>query len=236
VKQSWRRIAPAAVGIALACTVFAASLTAMANGAETRLDRIGEASIGDALPPGWRVRPVRGHKAPTTLVVKDDKYGQALRFEARGQAAFFGNELRDALNVSNGRLRWSWRVDRPLTNAVLQDAARDDSPARLMVIFGRQGLLSRPRIIFYTWGSVEARGTSFASRASDRMAVIVLRNRDDAAGTWVTEERDLRADYRAAFNTDLQELGGIGFMSDTENVQSHGVALLGPVHWIPGGK
>ncbi len=232
MNEQMRRIALAGGALALAGAVLVTSLAA-ASAADVRLDRIGEAAVGDALPPGWQVRPVRGQKAPVTRVVADDTHGQVLRVEARGQAAFFGNQLKDAIAVSDGRLRWSWRVDRPLENAVLQDAARDDSPARLMVIFGRQGLLARPRIIFYTWGDVEPRGTSFASRASDRLHVIVLRNRQDSIGTWVTEERDLAADYRAAFGSSLQNMGGIGFMSDTENVPSHGVALLGPVHWVP---
>jgi len=221
--------------IALASTLIVTSLAA-ANSAGVRLDRIGEAAVGDALPPGWQVRPVRGQKAPMTRVVQDDTHGKALRFESRGQAAFFGNELKNPIDVSNGRLRWSWRVDRPLATAVLQDEARDDSPARLMVIFGRKGLFARPRIIFYTWGHAEPHGTSFVSRASDRMNVIVLRNREDPIGSWMTEERDLDADYRAAFGARSQDVGGIGFMSDTENVPSHGIALLGPVHWMPGGR
>jgi len=232
VNEQLRNIALAGSGITLACAVLVTSLAA-ANWADVRLDRIGQAAVGDALPPGWQVRPVRGQKAPMTRVVQDDTHGQALRFEARGQAAFFGNELKDAIDVSNGRLRWSWRVDKPLASAVLQDAARDDSPARLMVIFGRQGLFARPRILFYTWGHAEPRGTSFASRASDRMHVIVLRNREDPIGMWMTEQRDLDADYRAAFGASSQNMGGIGFMSDTENVPSHGIALLGPVHWMP---
>jgi len=235
VTEQLRSIARAGRGVALACTVMVTSLAA-ANSADVRLDRIGEAAVGDALPPGWQVRPVRGQKAPMTRVVRDDTHGQALRFEGRGQAAFFANELKNPMEVSNGQLRWSWRVDRPLANAVLQDAARDDSPARLMVIFGRQGPFARPRIIFYTWGHAEPRGTRFVSRASDRMNVIVLRNREDPIGTWMTEERDLDADYRAAFGARSQNMGGIGFMSDTENLPSHGIALLGPVHWMPGRK
>lgn len=233
MNEQLRSIALAGSGLALAWSVLVTSLSA-ARSTDLRLDRIDEASVGDALPPGWRVRPVRGQKAPTTRVVGDDTHGQVLRVEGRGQAAFLGNELKDAIDVSNGRLRWSWRVDTPVANAVLQDAARDDSPARLMVIFGRQGLFARPRIIFYTWGHGEPRGTSFASRASDRLHVIVLRNREDPIGAWMTEERDLDADYRAAFGASSQNMGGIGFMSDTENVPSHGVALLGPVHWVPG--
>lgn len=60
------------------------------------------------------------------------------------------------------------------------------------------------------------------------MYVIVLRNREDSIGTWVSEERDLHADYRAAFGASSQDMGGIGFMSDTENVPSHGIAFRPP--------
>lgn len=229
------RILPAAVWVAT--LLIATSLPASTPWTDVRLDRIAEASVGDALPPGWEVRPVRGEEAPATRVVRDETHGQALRFEGRGQAAFFGNELAEPIDVAEGRLRWSWRVDQALPDARLQVEELDDSPARLMVVFGRRGVFSRPRIIFYTWGNEEARGTSFSSRASSRMHIIVLRNGEDPTGEWVTEERDLRADYRASFGREPEPVGGIGFMSDTEDVPgAHGISLLGPVHWAPGGR
>ena len=68
---------------------------------------------------------------------------------------------------------------------------------------------------------------------SDKLHIIVLRNREDPTGAWVTEERDLLADYRAAFGEDPEPVTAIGFMSDTENLPTEGISFLGPVVWEP---
>jgi len=51
------------------------------------------------------------------------------------------------------------------------------------------------------------------------MYVIVLRNREDPIGTWVSEERDLHADYRAAFGASSQDrvqAATLGDMGDND--------------------
>ncbi len=203
--------------------------------AELRLDRIDRAAPGDKLPPGWDVRPVRGEEPPTTEVVTDSLLGNVLRFESVDQAAFYGNELAEELDPAGGRLRWSWKVGGTLPNADLRAPDADDSLARVMVVFGTGGLFSRPHILFYTWGNAEQVDTDFPSRVSDKMHIVVLRNAEDPTGRWVTEERDLLADFRAIFGEEPDPVSGIGFMSDTENLPTEGVSFLGPVIWEPAG-
>lgn len=200
---------------------------------DTRLDGIEAAAVGDVLPPGWDVRAVSGEEAPVTEVVTDPEHGKVLRFTSIDQAAFFGNELDTKLNPGTGVLRWNWRVDRTLAGADLDEPDADDALARLMVVFGDRGLFARPDILFYTWGNEETVGIDFPSRVSDKMHIIVLRNREDPTGAWVVEERDLVADYRAAFGEDPEPVTAIGFMSDTENLPTEGISFLGPVVWEP---
>jgi len=218
----------------VAVLVFAGVLTAAGmHENEVRLDRFDRATVGDALPPGWDVRPVRGHEAPVTEVVDDPDLGPVLRFRSVSQAAFFGNELDTRLDAGAGTLEWSWRVDRTIPNADLRVPEADDALARVMVVFGDRGLFSRPDILFYTWGNTETVGTDFPSRVSDDLHIIVVRNADDPTGEWVTEERDLLADYRAAFGEDPEPVTAVGFMSDTENLPTEGTSFLGPVVWVP---
>jgi hypothetical protein len=203
------------------------------NPDEIRLDGLDRATAGQPLPPGWVVRAVRGFDAPTSRVVEDPDLGAVLRFEATRQAAFFWRELDSRLDPSGGRLSWRWRVDRPVAGADLRVRERDDSPARLFVVFGTRGIFSRPRILFYTWANQEPPGGHWPSPADGRMHIVVVRNHATPTGTWMDEERDLHADYRAAFGRDAEPVSAIGFMIDTDNTGQTAVGLLGPVRWAP---
>jgi hypothetical protein len=196
-----------------------------------RLDGLDRATAGQPLPPGWEVRAVRGFDAPASRVVEDAEIGPAIRFEATGQAAFFWRELDSRLDPADGRLRWKWRVDRPVAGADLRVRELDDAPARLFVVFGTRGIFSRPRIIFYTWGNQETPGSHWSSPVDARMHIMVLRDHSAPTGAWIEEDRDLLADYRAAFGRDPEPVSAIGFMIDTDDTGQTAVGLLGPVRW-----
>ncbi|MBA4156103.1 MAG: DUF3047 domain-containing protein [Gemmatimonadetes bacterium] len=231
------RVATMVVGAGLALAGFGSAPAAAARleaASDRVLGRLEEARIGAALPPGWQLRPVRGVAAPTSQVVADARHGRAIRFDARKQAGFFGIELAEPLDAAGGRLAWQWRVEEPVPGAALRDPARDDSAARFFVIFGRRGLLTPPRMIFYSWGNQEAHGAAWPSRVSGRMHIVVLRNAADGTGRWLAEERDLAADYRDAFGGEPPAVTGIGFMIDTDDTGARAVGMLGPVLWRPG--
>jgi hypothetical protein len=200
---------------------------------DLRLDGLDRATAGQPLPPGWEVRAVRSFDAPASRVVEDAEIGAAIRFEATGQAAFFWRELDSRLDPADGRLRWSWRVDRPVVGADLLVRELDDSPARLFVVFGTRGIFSRPRIIFYTWGNQERPGAHWSSPVDARMHIVVLQDHSAPTGAWIDEDRDLLADYRAAFGRDPEPVSAIGFMIDTDDTGQTAVGLLGTVRWAP---
>jgi len=169
---------------------------------------------------------------PTAAVLIDPEQGPVLRFEATGEAAFFGRELSFPIDPAAGLLRWAWRVDKPIATAELRIPSLDDSPARFFVIFGRPGFLRRPRILFYTWGGPERTESYWSNPTDPQMAVLVLRNADDPVRRWVMEERDLQSDFRRVFGGEPPDVYGIGFMIDAEDTGEVAVGLLGPVTWV----
>ncbi|MGD2071289.1 MAG: DUF3047 domain-containing protein, partial [Gemmatimonadota bacterium] len=195
-----------------------------------RLDRIDEATPGDRLPPGWAVREVRGEEVPETRVVEIDAV-RALRFSADGAAAWFWRELDAPLDPAAGRVEWRWRVDEAVEAAELADPDLDDAPARFFVVFGRGGLFSSPRMIFYSWGRREPLGTAMRSYVSDRIGVVVVRNGSSPTGTWIDDERDLAADYRAVFGGSPDEVTAVGFMIDTDQTGAAATSFLAALAW-----
>ena len=85
------------------------------------------APLGAGVPPGWKVRVVRGQNAPETEV-RIDGEGAVLRVHGAGRAAWFYREIAPAFAESMGTLRWNvrqWGTGRLLTPELrLRQAAR----------------------------------------------------------------------------------------------------------------
>ena len=204
--------------------------------ASASLDRLAEAEIGDALPPGCSLRAVGDEPPPLTSVVRTDADagaapGKAIRMVAEDAAGQAWLELDDHLRPGEGLLSWRWRVDRHLTGVVLREAELDDAPARFFVAFGGGGLFGRPRLIFYTWGGPEPKGDTFISHVSDRIAVVVLRNSEDGTEQWLMERRNPDEDFRRAFDRDPDEIRAVGLMADTDQLGARAEVWLRDVRW-----
>ena len=209
--------------------------------ASVSLDRLAEAGVGDALPPGWSLRAVRGELPTVTSVVRTyadpgAAPGKAIRMVAENAAGQAWLELDDHLQPDEGLLSWRWRVDRHLTGVVLREAEFDDAPARFFVSFGGGGLFGRPRVIFYTWGDREPKGDTFISHVSGRIAVVVLRNSQDGTGQWLTERRNPDEDFRRAFDRDPDEIRAVGLMADTDQLGARAEVWLRDVRWESRGE
>jgi hypothetical protein len=226
---------PHAGCILLAWLALSAAAGGIATSAMERLvlDRMAEADVGDTLPPGWKLRTVRGFTAPGSRVTTEDGHEEidrAILFKAHGpQAAFFGFEFETALDPATRHLRWHWRVDEAVPGADLRTPAVDDSPARFFVVFGRGGVFSSTRMLFYSWGGSDEIGDHWTYRDDGNVRVMVLRNEASPTGVWLVERRDLRADYLLTFGEEPPPVTGVGFMIDTDQTGASASARLGPI-------
>lgn len=77
------------------------------------------------------------------------------------------------------------------------------------------------RAIVYVWARGLPVGARFPNPYRRRVATVMLRSGADATGRWSVEERDLLADYEQAFGEAPDRIGGIPFMVDTDNTDTH---------------
>jgi hypothetical protein len=59
--------------------------------------------------------------------------------------------------------------------------------------------------------------------------VVVVESGDARLGRWLSYERDIGADYRAAFGGDTPLVTGIAIMTDADNTRTRAVAYYGDV-------
>ena len=169
----------------------------------------------------WRREQLGG--AETLYDAVEEDGGRVLRARSDDAATALFRALdrpRRAAGIS-----WRWKVERSLRgNADERERRGDDYAARLFVIFGATTLGRNTRALCYVWAGELPIGTTFRSPYVSQVQTVVLQSGDGRAGTWVTEQRNLAADYRAAFGEEPPPVGAVALMVDTDDTGARAVA------------
>ncbi|QJR37900.1 DUF3047 domain-containing protein [Gemmatimonas groenlandica] len=195
--------------------------------------RLDLARVGDALPPGWRLEPVRGQRPPNTIVV-DSGSMRYLRIAGQARAAFLGYALTPPISETSGALHWRWRVVRSPDGTDLRTRSGDDAAIRVFVVFRRTGWLNRtPRALFYTIGGAEP--SSYQGRRSFTSPdlYVVRAGAAQDAREWVDVVVDPAADYRRSWGAEPPPIEGVGLMQDTDQTHLAAVADVQSLTWKP---
>ncbi len=174
-------------------------------------------TVVEEFTAGWesRWRPVPLGRARTVYEVVAEADDPVLRATSRDAASALLRPLR-LEGSSAATIAWRWRVERSLPgNTRERERSGDDYAARLFVVFGSRGTLEDA--LCYVWASKEPQGSVYRSPYVSSVATIVLRSGDAEAGDWVSERRDVRADYRSFFGRDPGAPTAIALMVDTDD-------------------
>ena len=203
---------------------------------------------GGAMPEGWEplIFPRIGRHTTYTLV-RDGKAGVVVRAEADASASGLSHKL-DLPAVEWTRLSWRWKVERAITGSDVTRREGDDYPARIYVSFrySPERLSPRERLRYaaarllhgeypphaslnYIWYPKAPIGTTVANPFTDRVRMIVVENGNANLGRWLEYERDIAADYRAAFGEEPPPIAGVAIMTDADDTGESAVAYYGDV-------
>ncbi len=205
------------------------------------------AAPGPALPPPWRFATLPGIKNHTRYTLVNDGQSVVLRADAAASMASIVHPLK----LDAGRfpiVSWRWKISNVLRNADIRTKAGDDFPARVYVLFdydtSKLPVIQRMKLaiarkrygadvptaaLCYVWDGKAAAGTSAWSAYSDRVRMIVVEGGSGNLDRWRSEERDVVADFRAAFGEDPPEVSGVAIVSDTDNTGESATAMFGDI-------
>ena len=120
-------------------------------------------------------------------------------------------------------LRWRWRIDHTPTNASDRVVAAYDHTARVVIAFDT--FIGPPRSINYLWGDQEPVGTALVHPLTSRTQMLVVESGNGRAGEWITEERDVTADWHRLFDGKaMSKLVGVGVLTDTDSTHTQAAA------------
>jgi hypothetical protein len=153
---------------------------------------------------------------------------------------------------SAGDIEWSWWVDSLVVGSQRAGKEGDDYSVRLLVNFafdsGREGWFSRLKhslagdqyggeapgsALSYVWSAVDSVGTTAPSPYTSRVRIIVLDSGPGDLGSWRRHQRNLVADYRAAFGNEPPPVTSVALFTDADDTRSAAVACYGSVRLDP---
>jgi len=161
-------------------------------------------------------------KMPTDYAVVRDGTNCFVRGVAAKTCSALSRKL-DLAPTEKLKLRWRWRVEGVNTNGSERDLKKFDHAARVFVAFDT--FIGPPRTLNYFWGDIEPAGTVLEHPKSGRAQMFILESGNAKAGQWVSEERDLVADWKKVFpGKPMPKIVGLGLMTDSDSL---GMKLTG---------
>lgn len=149
----------------------------------------------------------------TLYRVEEGGRGPALHATADGSASGLCRTVRIDLE-SLPILRWHWRLDRAPSRTDERAKEGDDQGLRLS--FLHQGGAAEDSILAvqYVWSQTEPAGARWANAFVASAHQVAVRSGPAQPGVWQAEQRDLQADFRAAFGRDVDRIDAVCLMSD----------------------
>lgn len=183
---------------------------------------------GDKTGAGWRV--VGFPKSHTDIPLTRFEPGDADGVSAIQVItdASYGTLVHDGLSMSPGRLQWRWRLDQPLAGGRrapdLLSKDGDDAALKVCVMF-EHGLDRVPfwerttlrlaravsgeslpaATLCYVWDSAGPASREGSNPYTRRVRFVVLQGRDAPLSRWITETRDVAADFARVFADELPQ-------------------------------
>jgi len=212
-----------------------------------RIGTFSEQNPDQARPDEWTSISFSDIETKTTYDLVRADSGTVVRARSDGGASGLATERRLDL-TDYPILEWRWKVDGVVEEGNARTKDGDDYAARLYVTFDYDdlGVADQVRLralrllgydeiptraLNYIWANRVERHTILENAYTDWVMMVAVRSGTEHAGTWVTERRNVLADYRAAFGGDPPPVNGVALMTDTDNTDGKATAYYGNIRF-----
>jgi len=128
-------------------------------------------------------------------------------------------------------LEWRWRVDEIYPGLDETGKEGDDYPARVYVIAKRWPAF-RSRAINYVWASSQGVDESWENAFAGQFIMLAVRSGQTHLGEWMTERRDVLADFKRLHDIEPESIDALAIMTDCDNAGQSTTAWYGPIRWL----
>jgi hypothetical protein len=211
----------------------------------TPVVKFSSAKAGTAIPAPWGPVKINDRKTPTRYELVDDGGTVVLHAVADKSASMLGQAVNASVQATPW-LRWRWKIEAPIAGADNTVGQKEDSPARVILEFDgdvsklplsdrtvnkvSEQLSGRPlpyATLMYIYANKTPVGTFVPNPHTKRVQMIVVATGDNSVNAWQSFSRNVREDYKKAFNEEPGKLLSLGVMTDTDNTGEKSQAWYG---------
>ena len=200
------------------------SCSALVVSAASATDMIPIGRFAETGLQGWSSKIFQGE---TSYRIVEDGGHQVL--EANSRAAASGLVFETEYDPRElPILTWRWKVADIIAGGDSRTKAGDDYAARIYVVFPHW-FFPKTRTLNYIWANRLPRESVQANAFTGNAMMIAVESGTEKIGEWLTERRDIVADFRRAFGEDPPRVGAIAIMTDTDNTGTAAMAWYGDI-------
>jgi len=181
------------------------------------------------IPSGW-VGETFGRRAEYDFVNEEHMGRRFLHLRSRNEHSTIVRDIAGQVNLAETPiLEWTWRATILPTGGDLRRKETTDLAAQIYVVWPRVPAWLRSRIIGYVWDTTTPVGTIAKSQKTGTVTFIVLRSGSAELGQWLTEQRNVAADYQTVFGEPPEDPRAITISIDSNDTHSMAESFIGPI-------
>lgn len=176
---------------------------------------------------GWQLKEWSG-KAKYEVI--DTEAGGALHLSSNATSTALYKDAR--FNIKDlPILHWKWKAAKLPAGADVRKKNADDQAAQVYVVFPRWPEAVNSRLVGYIWDTSAPAGSIVTSTKTSNVRYIVLRSGEADLGRWLSEQRNVYADYKKLFNEEPPEAGRVSVMIDSDNTKSSAESFVADIYF-----
>ena len=200
-----------------------------------------------ALPKSWSPLTFSSIEEHTSYTLVEDENTKVIKAQSKESASGLTKKI--SFNPKDyPYLSWRWKANKSISGTDVTLKSGDDYAARVYVIFkynfedlseGEQsrvnwykffnGKLPPLATLNYIWANKMAVGNIVSSPYTDRVKMVILKNKESSLQEWHVEERNIYEDYKKAFGEEPKDVISIAIMTDTDNTGEMAETYFGDI-------
>jgi len=235
------------VVLLLVALLLVPAVALRASEAVVQVGTFSQLAPGDPLPAHWQPLTFKKIKSHSRYWLATDGDQTVLAAHSHQSASGLVRKISVDLKAFP-YINWRWKVDHVYAQGDVARKDGDDYPARIYITFAydpvQVGFLERAKfetarlvygetppmaVLNYFWANRAPRGSFAPNAYTNRAIMIAVQSGSARTGRWVTEKRNVYADYKKAFGREPTAITGVAIMTDTDNTGETGEAWYGDI-------
>ncbi|HEV8673895.1 MAG TPA: DUF3047 domain-containing protein [Methylomirabilota bacterium] len=207
--------------LALAATALAADVVVVEDWSAPPVGTKG-------IPPPWQKQ--RWGSPNYDFTVVEDSGRKVLHLKSAGDSSNISKEIKGKVDLKETPiLEWSWKVVTLPRGGDSRKKETDDQAAQIYVTWPRFPEAVRSQIIGYIWDTTAPVGSIIKSQKTGTVTYVVVRSGPADLGQWLTEQRNVREDFKKIYGEEPDNPAILSFGIDSDDTKSTAESYMGPI-------